>query len=326
MNQTSRTDEPYEGDGLNQSPNAFSNDLVTNEDMNGIANARERRGCNSRSMVNSGQPITQHIPVSPDEDDRTSLDEKGLARGDGQSPEKPRKSAQVNNGPAAASVAGSPRRRGGPTSLLQKVFQYIVTLGKFVGPGFLVAVAYIDPGNYSTGISAGAWFRFRLLFIILLSNLFAILLQCLAVKLGTVTGLNLAEACRAFLPRWLNYFLYFLAEAAIIATDIAEVSVVFLIPTFLFPPQRKFGSACLLTNRIPGHRHGYRAQFADSCHPHRRWMCPLYPGRFRDPLLLSADRIHERPPHLRDLRHASGLDRHRLLRHSALAHQGYQPR
>lgn len=56
-----------------------------------------------------------------------------------------------------------------------------------------------------------------------MSNLFAIFLQCLSIKLGTVTGLNLAEACRAFLPRWLNYFLYFLAEAAIIATDIAEV-------------------------------------------------------------------------------------------------------
>lgn len=56
-----------------------------------------------------------------------------------------------------------------------------------------------------------------------MSNLFAIFLQCLSIKLGTVTGLNLAEACRAFLPRWLNYFLYFMAEAAIIATDIAEV-------------------------------------------------------------------------------------------------------
>ncbi|RWA06725.1 hypothetical protein EKO27_g8382 [Xylaria grammica] len=186
MNQTSRTDEPYEGDGLNQSPNAFSNDLVTNQDLNGIANARERRGRNSRSMDNSGQPIAQDIPASPDEDDRRSL-HKGLARGDGQSPEKTEKSTQVNEGPAASntSAAGPPSRQ-----------------------------------------SAGAWYRFRLLFIILLSNLFAILLQCLAAKLGTVTGLNLAEACRAFLPRWLNYFLYFLAESAIIATDIAENQVI----------------------------------------------------------------------------------------------------
>lgn len=58
----------------------------------------------------------------------------------------------------------------------------------------------------------------------LLSNLFAIFLQSLCIKLGTVTGLNLAEACRTFLPRWLNYVLYGMAEIAIIATDIAEVS------------------------------------------------------------------------------------------------------
>jgi metal iron transporter len=81
----------------------------------------------------------------------------------------------------------------------------------------------VDPGNYSTDIAAGASYQFRLLFIVLMSNLFAILLQSLSVKLGTVTGLNLAEANRAFLPRWLNYFLYAMAEIAIIATDIAEV-------------------------------------------------------------------------------------------------------
>lgn len=89
----------------------------------------------------------------------------------------------------------------------------------------MIAVAYIDPGNYATGIAAGASYRFRLLFIVLLSNVFAIFLQALCVKLGTVTGLNLAEACRAFLPRWLNYALYVMAEIAIIATDLAEVSL-----------------------------------------------------------------------------------------------------
>lgn len=225
MNQTSRTDEPDEGDGLNQSPNAFSNDLVTNQDMNGIANARERRGRSSRSMDNSGQPIARDIPASLEDDD-DSRPHKGLAGGDGQSPGTTKKSSiQENHSPVASDTTGLFPNRGGPTSLPRKLLHHIVTLGSFVGPGFLVAVAYIDPGNYSTGISAGAWYRFRLLFVILLSNLFAILLQCLAAKLGTVTGLNLAEACRAFLPRWLNYFLYFLAEAAIIATDIAEVSL-----------------------------------------------------------------------------------------------------
>jgi metal iron transporter len=242
MNRTSRTDEPYEGDGLNQSPNAFSNDLVTNQDLNGIANARERRGRHSRSMDSSDQSIAQETRATTDDDGDTGSAKKGLATGDGQSPGKT-DSTQVNHDSAAAAAAASnvssragfPNSRG-PTSLLQKIAYHIFTFGKFIGPGFLVAVAYIDPGNYSTGISAGAAYRFRLLFITLTSNLFAVVLQCLAVKLGTVTGLNLAEACRAFLPRWLNYFLYFLAEAAIIATDIAEVS---LLDRNWFGSQRK---------------------------------------------------------------------------------------
>lgn len=88
----------------------------------------------------------------------------------------------------------------------------------------MVAVAYIDPGNYSTDVAAGAETKFKLLFIVLMSNVFAIVLQSLAVRLGSVTGLNLAENCRAHLPRWLNWSLYALGEGAIIATDIAEVS------------------------------------------------------------------------------------------------------
>ena len=101
----------------------------------------------------------------------------------------------------------------------------------FVGPGFMVAVAYIDPGNYATDVAAGASTRFQLLFIVLMSNLFAVVLQSLAIRLGTVTGLNLAEHCRANLPKWMNIALYVLAEAAIIATDIAEVRI--LLPWML---------------------------------------------------------------------------------------------
>ncbi|KAK2074499.1 hypothetical protein P8C59_008701 [Phyllachora maydis] len=99
----------------------------------------------------------------------------------------------------------------------------IITFAKFIGPGMMIAVAYIDPGNYATDVAAGASYQYRLLFVVLLSNCFAIFLQSLSIKLGTVSGLNLAEACRAFLPPWINYLLYFMAEAAIIATDIAEV-------------------------------------------------------------------------------------------------------
>lgn len=87
----------------------------------------------------------------------------------------------------------------------------------------MISVAYIDPGNYSTDVAAGASYRYKLLFIVLMSNIFAIFLQSLCIKLGSVSGLNLAEACKEFLPRWLNIFLYIMAEAAIIATDIAEV-------------------------------------------------------------------------------------------------------
>ncbi|CAI4036204.1 hypothetical protein SMKI_15G0420 [Saccharomyces mikatae IFO 1815] len=94
---------------------------------------------------------------------------------------------------------------------------------KFIGPGLMVSVAYIDPGNYSTAVDAGASNQFSLLCIILLSNFIAIFLQCLCIKLGSVTGLDLSRACREYLPRWLNWTLYFFAECAVIATDIAEV-------------------------------------------------------------------------------------------------------
>ncbi|ODQ78867.1 hypothetical protein BABINDRAFT_162540 [Babjeviella inositovora NRRL Y-12698] len=93
----------------------------------------------------------------------------------------------------------------------------------FMGPGIMVAVAYIDPGNYSTATSAGSTNRFSLLFFVLLSNIIAIFLQCLCIKLGSVTGFDLSRACREHLPRKLNYTVYFFAEAAIIATDVAEV-------------------------------------------------------------------------------------------------------
>lgn len=94
---------------------------------------------------------------------------------------------------------------------------------KFIGPGIMVSVAYMDPGNYSTSVSGGAQYKYQLLFSIFISNIFAVILQCLCVKLGTVTGHDLAENCRRHLPRKLNLTLYFFAELAIIATDLAEV-------------------------------------------------------------------------------------------------------
>ncbi|ODV96205.1 hypothetical protein PACTADRAFT_56991 [Pachysolen tannophilus NRRL Y-2460] len=87
----------------------------------------------------------------------------------------------------------------------------------------MISVAYMDPGNYSTDISGGASNKFSLLFVILLSNIIAIFLQTLCIKLGSVTGLDLSRACRLYLPNWLNYTIYAFAECAIVATDIAEV-------------------------------------------------------------------------------------------------------
>lgn len=94
---------------------------------------------------------------------------------------------------------------------------------KFIGPGILVSVAYIDPGNYSTATSAGASNQFSLLCVVLLSNFIAIFLQCLCIKLGSVTGMDLSRCCRTHLPRWMNWTIYVFAECAIIATDVAEV-------------------------------------------------------------------------------------------------------
>jgi len=93
----------------------------------------------------------------------------------------------------------------------------------FAGPGFLVAVGYMDPGNWATDLAGGARFGYSLLWIIMLSNLMAILLQHLCLKLGGVTGRDLAQACRDDYPRPVAWFLWILAELAIAATDLAEV-------------------------------------------------------------------------------------------------------
>ncbi|KAG7751338.1 hypothetical protein KL929_000591 [Ogataea haglerorum] len=111
----------------------------------------------------------------------------------------------------------------------------------FIGPGLLITCAYIDPGNYSTSTNAGAQFGYIHLFIIFLSNIFAIILQCLCIKLGTVTGLDLAQNCRKHLPRWLNLTVYVLAELAIIFTDLAEIVGTAIALYILFGIELKIG-------------------------------------------------------------------------------------
>ncbi len=93
----------------------------------------------------------------------------------------------------------------------------------FLGPGYLVAVGYMDPGNWATSLAGGAQFGYTLLAVALLSNIMAIVLQSLAARLAIGSGRDLAQACRDGFPKWAAYPLWVLAELAIVATDVAEV-------------------------------------------------------------------------------------------------------
>jgi manganese transport protein len=93
----------------------------------------------------------------------------------------------------------------------------------FTGPAFMVSVGYMDPGNWATDLAAGARYGYRLIWVILLSNLMAILLQTLSARLGIVTGRDLAQACRDHYPRPVTWVLWVLCEIAIAACDLAEV-------------------------------------------------------------------------------------------------------
>lgn len=217
MNCPSRTDDTLQHPGWNQSPPPFCPDITTRNDFNGIANSRVHR----KNATGTGTAIG---------DDTLSINTQPLSRQDSDPgtekvPDGEVTAASGCKTPTRAS--GSPRRpfKDYISSNALHCARSLVKFGRFIGPGFLIAVAYIDPGNYSTDVAAGAQYKFALLFIVLLSNLFAILLQSLCIKLGSVTGLNLAENCREHLPRWLVYILYGLSEAAIIATDIAEVYI-----------------------------------------------------------------------------------------------------
>ncbi len=93
----------------------------------------------------------------------------------------------------------------------------------FFGPAFIASVAYVDPGNFATNIQSGAQFGYLLLWVVVASNLLAMLVQALSAKLGIATGLNLAEVCREQLARPAVWGLWLVSELAAIATDVAEV-------------------------------------------------------------------------------------------------------
>jgi manganese transport protein len=137
---------------------------------------------------------------------------------------------QVRTDKALPAEGGWRRPRAGVS--LSEVFGSIPTrpsgsfwrrVTAFLGPGYLVAVGYMDPGNWATSLAGGSKFGYALLTVALLSNIMAIVLQALCARLGIGAGRDLAQACRDAYPRWVSYPLWVLAEIAICATDLAEV-------------------------------------------------------------------------------------------------------
>lgn len=231
MNCPSRVEHAVPVD-WNQNPDALNADATTRNDLNHIANLRH----SSRSIELDEERDTRSRDLNGREEDGV----KRWGEGQGDAVEMRAMGATAEAGTAKDSPknestfggAGYPTDDGTSgergfgavcNGWIKRVRTVLVKYVKFVGPGFMVAVAYIDPGNYATDVAAGATYEYKLLFMILVSNLFAIFLQSLCVKLGTVSGMNLAENCKAHCPPWLNYTLFCFAEAAIIATDIAEV-------------------------------------------------------------------------------------------------------
>ncbi|KAI8934518.1 hypothetical protein NX059_008217 [Plenodomus lindquistii] len=215
MNCPSRTDPGFD-ERWNQNPSALNADATTRADLSHMANARLQRSHRIH-------------PIDPLEDS-TGLTECPAAEGDGfktmpvfEQSNVDGHGASLNRHSRGSITSITKNLRSTISAVPGRLSRVLLKYAKFIGPGFMVAVAYIDPGNYATDVAAGASYRFKLLFIVLMSNIFAIFLQSLCIKLGSVTGMNLAENCKAHLPPWLNYVLYFFAESAIIATDIAEV-------------------------------------------------------------------------------------------------------
>ena len=133
-------------------------------------------------------------------------------------------------GGGAMAKSGWQRARGEPP--LMEIFRSIPVAQAttpwrrflaFLGPGYLVAVGYMDPGNWATSLAGGSKFGYALLTVAILSNVMAILLQSLCARLAIASGRDLAQACRDSFPRWVAMPLWGLAELAICATDLAEV-------------------------------------------------------------------------------------------------------
>src|SRR5438477_1402358 len=149
---------------------------------------------------------------------------------DARVPDLPAETLQNGANNAARHQSGWRGERGEPS--LAGMFGSVQTakqgsfwrkLLAFLGPGYLVAVGYMDPGNWATSLAGGSKFGYALLTVALLSNVMAIILQSLCTRLGVGAGRDLAQACRDAFPRWVSWPLWLAAEIAICATDLAEV-------------------------------------------------------------------------------------------------------
>jgi manganese transport protein len=115
----------------------------------------------------------------------------------------------------------------------------------FFGPAYMISVGYMDPGNWATDIAGGSKFGYSLLWVLVMSNIIALLLQSHCVRLGVVTGKDLAQASRENYPRFVNFFLYILAEIAIAACDLAEVIGMAIGLHLLFPAVSILMGVCI---------------------------------------------------------------------------------
>jgi manganese transport protein len=120
----------------------------------------------------------------------------------------------------------------------------------FIGPAYLVSVGYMDPGNWATDIAGGSAFGYQLIWILFASNLIALLLQSLSARLGIVRGLDLAQASKNAYPKFVNFWLYILAQIAIIACDLAEVIGMAIGLQLLFHLPLVWGVSLTLTDTV----------------------------------------------------------------------------
>ncbi|KXS98842.1 hypothetical protein AC578_10847 [Pseudocercospora eumusae] len=245
MNCPSRTDPELPHD-WNQNPNPLAADTTTRSDLGKLASARVQHDHKLKSEEGVSVELRAvGAPSEVEENGKSPHSRDGVSS----SIAYPRFGEQMLEDTLSARRCDSrtpnpqlPRWQQPFDRARRGIWRYM----KFIGPGFLIAVAYIDPGNYATDAAAGATYRFKLLFMVLLSNIFAIFLQSLCIRMSTVTGLNLAEMNKEHCPRWLNYVLYFFGEAAVIATDIAEV-IGFAIALNLLAPKLPVVAGCAIS-------------------------------------------------------------------------------